>query len=211
MNEKSTREGTHYKKHSVAEKEYISLRQLAKEVFPYPDNEEEYAYKKTLTNYKNACKRLGLAPKALRPGRDYQIPKKSKSLWILIIKYFEMLGDNPKGKTIENFFVDMTSKKEKLDERILNPKDDLENFFIEDMASFTEMFYAPDGKAPIIAHTYQNNLVKEIEDTYGYIIKKVPKDRIVMYAEIYYRQVNAKLLKTKALIRKMVEEKWWEK
>lgn len=184
------------------EKNYISLRQLAMEI--YKNYNEDYAYKKILKNFKILCIKLGIDRNEFKSKRDYKIPLMEKTNWSLLLENMKIF-DGKNSEDAENFLKKLYSKKSELNNILMDPNAPEIN--VEDLASIEELFYSNED----VKYIMHSELTKKIYKDFEYISSNAPKDRIVYYSEFYQNEVLRKADKTSGFIKKMIEEKWNEK
>lgn len=184
-------------------KPYLSLRELSKQTYPYQN--EEYAYKKTLLNFKAVCEQQKLNIEEFRSGRQYRIPQTGKTTWVSLIRSMDLV-DKKTEPTLGDFdfyFSELIKTRREIETRDQNPTE----FSLEDDATFLEMFYAPDGKQNLIADYYRTYVMDYLSEDFDYIQNNASDDRIVLYSEMYHDHAMFELKKIRNRIRALIEKK----
>ncbi|WP_340005852.1 hypothetical protein MHH52_28550 [Paenibacillus sp. FSL K6-0276] len=198
------KKGTHYKtKEKDTLEPFISLRELSKQV--YPHHNEDYAYTKTLSNFKAACKQNNLDHKDFLSGRQYNIPQTAKTTWVSLITSIDLIEKKaePKIEEIDEYFMKLLQTRKSIE----NLADTPPEFSLEDNATFLDFFYAPDGKQNTISDYYQKYIVDHVAADFDYIQKNAPEDRVVFYSETYHDQAMFHLQKIRNIVRAMTNGK----
>ncbi|MBP1157679.1 MULTISPECIES: hypothetical protein [unclassified Paenibacillus] len=188
------------------EKNYYSLKFLASEVYPYLS--EDRAYRNTLKNFKEACALMGKELSEYKVGRDFQIPKHLKSVFVLLIRHITIYKTGLPFKlqdyeTVAAYAQDIINTKKTIDRSIDNINQDID---ADDYANFYEVFYSSSDIRFILVHQLKMNIADIIVDDFRYITRHVPDDRMTQYAEHYLKQVE----QIGKLLRKMTEDKIYE-
>ncbi|EFM09536.1 hypothetical protein PaecuDRAFT_3583 [Paenibacillus curdlanolyticus YK9] len=194
----------------INEKSHYSLKSLANEI--YPILSEDRAYRKTLQNFKSACKLMGKDPSDYKSGRDYEIPKEQKTVFILFIRHVTIYESGlsftvQDYETMSSFARDLIDMKDNFERTIKNLQEEI-NF--EDISSFSEVYYTDSDIRLLILHEKKLQLLEKIQKEFDYILKHVPHDRVTIYTDYFTENVSQAVNNAGKHIRIMTNEKWSE-
>lgn len=196
---------------SNTEEDTLTLKDISKEI--YPELAEITAYRKTIKNFEKACKQMGINHTQFKPGRDYKIPKGSKSMWILLLRNISVMEGNPSKKQYVNYIEDLTETKDYLDDTYTDLQEqevDSQSYNDSMLFVYEEFYTSTEQQRISITKTLQNSLQEKIKRDFDYITNKAPNDRVVIYAEQYYKEALRKIEKTSSLFRKIITEEWYK-
>ncbi|MBU3190312.1 hypothetical protein K9O30_01720 [Clostridium bowmanii] len=183
---------------------YISLKQLAKEIYPIDYYDEDYAYKKILKNFGELCTMLGIDKSEFKAKRNYDIPLSKKTNWSLMLNHFKMF-DNKSTEETKEFLTKLYSKKAEINRLMFG--ENVEELNVEDLASIQGMFYNTKD----VTYIMEQQLLEEINRNFNSIRSTSPEDRIVLYCEFYHEAVMKKVKQMNEFVKKMSDEEWSKK